>query len=307
MAYLMVVQGSGRRKGFTATLMQEAVDSLKNYKDLEVGVFHLHDYRYGFCTSCFQCIRNVGSGCILDDDWGKKGEGILYRAFKRANGLLMVDPVHGWGITAAAHGFMERIYPTFFEGTPYGMPFASISCASNQGFQYEATVKFCRFAAGYGFRYIGGLPVHLAYFDEARENTRKLAQKLADAALEDEHNGRKKLTDEELFSLYLGTPFELLDGYIQNITDNTFMYETAVPVTALNEGTFKNPEALELLKKTSEHLKTGLELYHAQKRKEAARELALVAKFWTNSTYKEFGEHVVKVTIPKAYRPLNEG
>ena len=104
MAHLMVVQGSGRRKGFTATLMKRVVERLEKIDDLEVEIFHLHDYRYGPCTSCFYCIRNVGSGCNLDDDWGKKGDGVLYKAFMRTNGLLMVDPVHGWGVSAAIPG-----------------------------------------------------------------------------------------------------------------------------------------------------------------------------------------------------------
>ena len=305
MAVLMIVQGSGRKKGYTATLMQKAVDSVKDIKGLEVEVYHLHDYTYGPCKSCFTCIRNVGGGCILNDDWGKKGEGILYKAFKRANGLLVVDPVHNWGITAAAHGFMERIYPTFFEGTPYGLPFASISCASNQGFQYEATVKYCRFAAGYGFKYIGGLPVHLAYFDKALAESGELAKKLAQAAIEDEKNGRKKPTDEELFQRYLGKPFDLLDGYIQNVTDNSFDYEDSIPVQSLKQEKFSNPDAVELLKKACEHLKAGMDLYNVNDRENAAKELAQVAKFWTNSTYNEYGVDIVKANIPKAYRPLD--
>ena len=307
MAHIMVVQGSGRKNGYTASLMQNVVDSLKDRENLKIEIFHLHDYKYGPCTSCFHCIRNVGLGCILDDDWGKNGEGVLYQAFKRANALFMVDPVHGWGISAAARVFIERTYPTFWEGVPYGLPFASISCASNQGFQYRATEEFCKAAASHAFRYIGGLPVHVAYMEEARSRARELALKLADAALEDERNVRRKLTDEEIFQMYLDTPWKLLEGYLQNITDNTFSYETSVPFKALNDGTFTIPEARELLEKTCEHLKTALELYNNHDRKAAASELALMAKYWTNATFKQFCEKdVVKASIPKAYRPLDE-
>ena len=63
------------------------------------------------------------------------------------------------------------------------MPFASISCASNQGFQYRAMEDFCKISAAKSFRYVGGLPVHVAYFDEAKRAARSLGRKLAEAAL----------------------------------------------------------------------------------------------------------------------------
>ena len=307
MAHLMVVQCSGRRKGYTASLMQAVVDSLQNRDNLEIETYHVHDYQFGPCTSCFQCIKQVGSGCILDDDWGRNGQGILYREFKRANALLMVDPVHGWGISSAARLFMERIYPTFWEGVPYGLPFASISCASNQGFQYRATEEFCKLSASHAFRYIGGLPVHAAYIDRAYQKACELGARLADAAIDDERNGRKKLTDEEIFLMYNGTPWDIIDGYIQNLTNNSFTYEDSVPVKALAEGKVNNIEAREHMVNVCEHFKLALDHYNRQDRQAAARELALVAKFWTHATYKQYCEGItVKADIPKTYRPLDE-
>ena len=307
MARLMVVQCSGRRKGYTATLMNAAVDSLKDVDDIVVEVFHLHDYTIGPCTSCFSCIRKVGSGCILKDDWGRKGEGVLYQAFKRTNGLLMVDPVHGWGISVAAHAFMERIYPTFWEGVPYGLPFASVSCASNQGFQYRATQDFCKAAAGMGCRYIGGLPVHVVNYTKALEDVRTLARNLAEAAIEDERDGRTKPTDESIFLNFNGAIFDLVEEYLRNLTNSTFSYEESIPVMAVKEGLITNPEALPLIEKVCEHLKKSLEYYHGGNREDAARELALTAKFWTNGTYLQCCQNLtVDAKIPETYRPLDD-
>lgn len=307
MARLMVVQGSGRRHGYTATLMNEVVESLGDVPNLEIEIHHLHDYTYGPCKSCFSCIRNVGGGCVLNDDWGRRGQGPLYQAFKRANGLLLVDPVHGWTCSAAARVFIERIYPTFWEGTPYGMPFASISCASNQGFQFHAARELCKFSAGKGFRYIGSMPLHIAYLEEARPKAFALAHRLAEAALRDERDGRRKLTDEEIFLMYLDQPWDIVNGYIENVTDGTFRYEDSVPARALRDGVFTNPEARPLLEKACEHLKAALDRYHAGDKRAAAIELSLVAKYWTNTTFKQFLEaDVVHAPIPKAYRPLDE-
>jgi multimeric flavodoxin WrbA len=303
----MVVQGSGRKRGFTASLMEDVVKALKTVEGLDIDVHHLHNYTFGPCRSCFSCIRNVGSGCVQDDDWGRKGKGKLYKAFKRANGLLMVDPVHGWGSSAAARVFIERIYPTFWEGTPYGLPFASISCASNQGFQNRAVEEFCKFSAAKGFRYIGGLPVHVAYLSDARKDAIALGLRLAEAALADERDGRRKLSDEEIFLMYMDTPWSIVRGYLDNLTNGAFRYDTSVPVRALRSGAFTSPEALPLLEKTCESLKTALDWYHAGDTHAAAVELAKTSKYWTNATYIQFlRDDVVKANMPKAYRPLDE-
>ena len=306
MARLMVVQGSGRKRGFTASLMHLVVEDLKKVTGLEIEVYHLHNYTFGPCKSCFFCIRNVGSGCCQDDDWGRKGQGELYKAFKRANGLLMVDPVHGWGMSAAARVFIERIYPTFWEGTPYGLPFASISCASNQGFQTRAVEEFCKFSAAKGFRYIGGLPVHVAYLKEARADAVALGRKLAEAVLSDERDGRTKLSDEGIFLMYMNTPWNIVRGYLDNLTNSTFRYESSVPARALRDGVFTSHEALPLLEKTCGSLKIALAHYDTGDMRAAAVELAVTSKFWTNATFIQFlRDDVVKADIPKAYRPLD--
>jgi len=308
MAVLLVLQCSGRRKGYTATLMKTVVDHLAHTrKELETDVRHLHDYRFGPCTSCFSCIKNIGFGCVLDDDWGRNGEGELYKAFKRANGLLIVDPVHSWGITAAGRTFFERIYPTFWEGVPYGLPFASISCASNQGFQYRATEEYCKLAASHAFRWIGGLPVHAAYYEMGKKIACALGEKIADAALLDAREGRRKLTDEEIFLHYSGTPWDIVDGYLQNLTNNTFKYEDAVPVRALKQGLVDRQEAKVLMEDVCAHLKIALDHYHAGRKIDAARELAKTAKYWTNASYRQYCEGItVTTSIPDTYRPLDE-
>ncbi|MHB9030212.1 MAG: flavodoxin family protein [Candidatus Latescibacterota bacterium] len=307
MARLMAVQGSGRRHGFTATLMKEVVESLRDVSGLEVEVYHLHDYTYGPCKSCFHCIRNIGQGCVQNDDWGKRGEGELFKAFMRANGLLIVDPVHGWTCSAEARVFIERIYPTIWEGIPNGMPFASISIASNQGFQTRAARELCKFAAGKAFRFIGSLPVHVAYMVEARRKGAELAHRAAEAAIADEKNGRRKLTDEEIFLMYMDTPWDMIHGYLENLTDGSFRYDDSVPANALRDGVFTNPDAQALLEKTCENLKIALAYFDAGEKREAAVALSRAAKFWTNATFKQFLEKdVVKAEIPKAYHPLDE-
>jgi multimeric flavodoxin WrbA len=307
MAHLMVVQCSGRRKGYTATLMETAVAHLqKAYPNIDVEVFHLHDYTIGPCTSCFSCIRNIGSGCVLDDDWGRRGKGILYKAFKHTNGLFIIDPVYEWGISAGAHLFMERIYPVIWEGVHYGMPMASVSCASNQGFMYRATEEFCKLAAADGFRYIGGLPVHALYFKQALVDVTVLADKIAEATIEDEKSGRTKMSDEETFLMYKDAIWNIVHGYLQNLTADTFDYTESLPYKAIEEGLVTDDEALPFMEKVCAHLEPALNYYHNNDLENAAKECAQAAKYWTHATFYQCCQgHLSGAGIPESYRPLD--
>jgi len=306
MAYVFVAQASARKRGFTATLMSTVVEELGKVDGIEVGVHHLHDYSFGPCRSCFHCILKPGTGCVREDDWGRNGEGVLYKDMKRANALLIVDPVYLAGTSAMARLFMERIYPLIWEGVVGGLPFASISCAGNQGYQLKATEEFCKTAAAFIMRYIGGLPVHVAYFEEAVPQAIELGLRLAETALEDEKNGRRKLTDEENFSLYMDTPYDFVGGYIENLTNGTFEYELSVPVNLVEAGGFKNPEAQVLLEKTCDALKETLDLCSRELYDDVPKKLAETAKYWTNATFMEFGQKLLNIDIPKNYRPLDE-
>ncbi len=163
MAYVLALLASGRTKGFTASVLQAAINGAESVSDVEVELVHLHKYKFGPCTSCFNCIRDEKHNCTLPDAMGGKGE--LMAKVKRANGWIIADPVHCWGTSAQCHLFIERCYPFIWSGDLEGMPFASISCASNQGMQRLANANLCKWAFTFGLRYIGGLPVHTAYIE----------------------------------------------------------------------------------------------------------------------------------------------
>jgi len=176
MAYVLAVLASGRRRGFTAGLLAEAAEGAASVPGVEVEVVQLTRYRFDACTSCFHCIRDDAHRCSLRDDMGRRGEGALFQKVLRANGLILGDPVHGWGPSARAHVFFERLYPFTWSGELAGMPFASISCASNQGMHRLANQEICKWAFTKALRRVGGLPVHVAYYEEARAQARQLGE-----------------------------------------------------------------------------------------------------------------------------------
>jgi len=305
-AKVLAVLGSGRTHGYTASLLQAALEGLGKVEGVEGEVVHLARYQFSPCTSCFACIREPGRGCILPDDMGWQGE--LYRKAKAANALLVVDAVHLWGPTAYAHLFMERLYPMLWSGELEGLPFATISCASNQGMQIIATRDLCKWALGYGLRYIEGLPVHTTYLEEAKREACFLGRRLAEASLRDAREGRQKFADdEERYLYYADKPWTVLEPYIENLSRGTFRWEDSLPEYGLRQGTFHRPEAIELLEKASFAFREVIRSHDLKDLREALKHLARASLYWTNATWKEFLEEgVIGAAQPEAYRPLSQ-
>jgi multimeric flavodoxin WrbA len=302
MAYVLALLASGRAKGFTASVLQAAIKGAEGVDGVDVELVRVHQYKFGPCTSCFNCIRDDPHECTLPDAMGADGE--LMAKVKRANGWILADPVHHWGPSAQTHLFIERCYPFLWSGGLEGMPFASISCASNQGMQRLANANLCKWAFTKGFRYIGGLPVHTTYIERARREAEDLGRKLAEAAKLDEQ-GRRKYPDEERYVAYLDKPWNALQPYLDNLSSGTMAYEHSL--IAEGFGSFKRQEAIELLEKSKGHFERALELYKQGKRSDSCIELVRASGFWTHATWKEFlEEDVIKSSVPDAYRPIGQ-
>jgi multimeric flavodoxin WrbA len=322
-AVVLAVLCSGRRHGYTARALEAAVAGAQSVPSVKVETIRLHDYHFGPCTSCFNCIRRPDHTCTMDDDFGRKGRGVLFRKVREANGLIVADPVHGWGASAMFHVFYERLYPFLWSGHLNGMPFMSISCATNQGMMREAQRTITRWAFTKSFRLIGGLPIHASYFGEALKRARTMGKRLGLAALRDA-KGRKKFSDEQRFIRYVNTPWNPVEKYIDNLSNGTGTLGGSLiakalrdktppppklrrPAVALGEGGFRLPEAIELLEKAREEFAICLRHWRNGKGnvRAAARHLSRASAFWTHATWKEFLEReVIKARQPAAYRPL---
>ena len=307
MAKVLTVLCSGRKKGFTAGLLEQAAEGVRSVEGVQTDHAHLHDYTLGPCKSCFGCIRDADHVCVQNDDFGKRGQGALYRKLLAANGLIIADPVHMWGASAMCHVFVERMYPFVWSAKLKGMPFASIACASNQGMQHIAIETACRWAFTYGLRYVAQLPVHVIEYDEALKEARYIGQQMGRAALEDEAQRSGAATDAERFLSYAGKPWNPLENYLRNLTNGTFRAQDSLPEKALRMGTFRQPEARKLLAECATGLAEALRFYSLKDYTEATHRLAQASACWTHATWKELLEgQVVGTVVPKDYRPLNE-
>jgi len=130
---ILGIVGSKRKKGNTATLMQEA---LKAAEDLgvESEIIYLGDYEIKGCYGCEQCRETYT--CVIKDDMEQ-----LYPKIMEADGLITASPTYFYNVTADMKAFLERLYcyEVFDESD------RSVWMAINEvlGGKFAATIAIC--------------------------------------------------------------------------------------------------------------------------------------------------------------------
>jgi len=306
MPTVLAILTSGRPSGFTSELLEAAVEGVEEFGGVDVELVHTHAYRFGPCTSCFECIRNPDAGCVLNDDMG--GSGDLFAKLGAANGIIIADPVHNWGISASARLLVERCYPFTWTGQLKGVPAMSISCASNQGMHLLARRELCKYLFGMRALYIGGVAAHVAQFDSAIGSAHAMGLSLADAALHDTPEAREAWTDQEAFEHYARTaPWDPVEACIENLLGPEMDPSDTLMDAALRDGVIKRRDAVAEVRKAQAGFAETLRLRDAGEHDEAARAMARATAHWTRATWIEFLEDdVIGVKQPPAYRPTEE-
>lgn len=107
------INGSPRKNKNTATLLQKALDGVKESakdKEIETEIINLYDLNYTGCKSCFACKRLGGKSygkCAIKDDVQEVLEKV-----SQADGLIFGSPVYFGNITGQLMTFLERLlYP----------------------------------------------------------------------------------------------------------------------------------------------------------------------------------------------------
>ena len=104
------INGSPRKNKNTATLLQKALDGVKEAakdKEIETEIINLYDLNYTGCKSCFACKR-LGSKsygkCAVKDDLQEVLEKV-----SQADGLIFGSPIYFSTITGQLQSFLERL------------------------------------------------------------------------------------------------------------------------------------------------------------------------------------------------------
>lgn len=297
MARILGVSCSGRRNGFTATLLKTMLEAVKTVDGVEVEMIYPVDYNFGSCISCFNCIRDPEHTCSLDDDFGRNGEGVLFKKIREANGLILASPVHNYGISSITHVFLERLYPFVWSGYLRGMPFVGITCASNQGMHLEAMKELCRIVYTLRLQWIDGLPVHTCYYERAITEAKVIGVNFANVAKEDK-KVRRRFTDTERMLHYQSSPWKPLEVIMKNLE----MINKSIKNDA-----FRRKEAIELLKMAYLEYRKANYYYQLMNCENAIQHLNLALSCWARATWSEYLEQkVIGVKTPEAYRPVKE-
>lgn len=104
------INGSPRKNKNTATLLQKALDGVKESakdKEIETEIINLYDLNYTGCKSCFACKRLGGKSygkCAVKDDIQEVLEKV-----SQADGLIFGSPIYLGTITGQLQSFLERL------------------------------------------------------------------------------------------------------------------------------------------------------------------------------------------------------
>ena len=287
LANVLCVQASPRKKGYSAKLLDSAIEGMKSVSEVDVDLIHLSDYfPINPCKSCWNCVRNKHS-CVHDDSMGKKGKGELFQKINKANALFISHPVYYGRPTAGLHLFFERFYPFMWSGALNGMPFASISQAANNGGARTAQIDMTRWAVTFNLRVIGSLPVHMVTFDESMTRAKDLGKQIAQEALDDVKD-RRRVTPVERYLVSYEGQWSRLESSLLDLTNGSLRYEDSLIEYALSHGSIKNDESVELLRKAAEELRLSLVSYENNDLLGAAEHLVKMSSFWSPATLREF-------------------
>lgn len=119
------INGSPRKNKNTATLLQKALDGVKeSAKDTEIEteIINLYDLNYTGCKSCFACKRLGGKSygkCAVKDDIKEVLENL-----SEADGIIFGSPIYHGTITGQLQSFLERL---LFQYLVYDKNYSSIA------------------------------------------------------------------------------------------------------------------------------------------------------------------------------------
>ena len=103
---LIAVNGSPRKTWNTGTLLSKALEGAAS-QGAETELFHLYDYHFTGCISCFSCKTRNGESygkCAVKDDLTP-----IYAKIKEADALVLGSPIYFGDVSGEMRSFMERL------------------------------------------------------------------------------------------------------------------------------------------------------------------------------------------------------
>ncbi|MGA2954324.1 MAG: flavodoxin family protein [Thermodesulfobacteriota bacterium] len=100
---VVAINGSARKDGNTAILMNLALDELKR-EGMETEMIQLAGQKISGCIACYQCMKNKDGQCAVHTD--RVNEYI--EKMQKAEGILLGSPTYIADITTSMKALLER-------------------------------------------------------------------------------------------------------------------------------------------------------------------------------------------------------
>ncbi len=174
---VMIVVGSPRKKGNSATLAQRAAAGAKA-QGAEVETFFLHGMNIQPCNACDACRKKKDMDCVLNDDMRK-----LYPKLRKADAILIASPIYWFTVSAQTKLFLDRWYALGSEEEGYaltGKRFGIVLTYADADPFISGAVNALRTFQD-AFRFLGAKSVGMVYGSawkagEIRRNKRVMAE-----------------------------------------------------------------------------------------------------------------------------------
>ncbi|PKL65784.1 MAG: flavodoxin family protein [Methanomicrobiales archaeon HGW-Methanomicrobiales-3] len=101
----LILIGSPRKKGSTATLAAEAERAL-NEQGVETTTIFLNNLTIKGCQACYWCKKNDVAECAVRDDMQK-----IHALMQGSDGIIVAAPIYFAGVTAQTKLWLDRLFP----------------------------------------------------------------------------------------------------------------------------------------------------------------------------------------------------
>ena len=103
MSNIVILQGSPRRNGNTARLVQAFTDGLA--AEHKVTIINVSELKINYCVCCNSCFTRDGNRCFQEDDMRK-----ILPALSDADVMVFASPVYFYGISAQLKTLLDRLH-----------------------------------------------------------------------------------------------------------------------------------------------------------------------------------------------------
>jgi multimeric flavodoxin WrbA len=99
---VLILQGSPKKNGNTATMTKKFIEGLKSKRDLEIEEYWLNDLDIKPCQGCFQCSKN--NRCVIEDNMQE-----IYPEIGTSQLVVFAVPIYWWHMNAQTKLFIDRL------------------------------------------------------------------------------------------------------------------------------------------------------------------------------------------------------